>query len=340
VLYRSLLKDDELALEAYNHAYERAGNSYGWLSLSSTLGSASILHQQGKTEAAQKVMARYDRTQLLEMPAVWGDKLRALNEQIAEKLSGALLIIANHGASDYQIVLPVGYPSPEIGADMAQVARLMQTAFKANGAELAVVSEAARDTAKPAIYLGDTAFARSHGIDVRELAGWSYVHRAVGRDIIITGRDETAPGRNMKGASRSSFDRIGTAKAVTDFLQTHVGVRFLFPDNGPRLSICRCGGSRLRQTSMSRKRPCWTTTSPGHRWSAFIIWRKIGFRRLTRCLEDTPGIARFLARRRTSTRIPSGLRCSEGNAYAPEVRGKFSSAPPIQECRRCFTRTS
>ena len=92
---RRLLKDDELALEAYNEAYERSGSPNGWLSLSSTLGSASILHQQGNTEAAQKVMARYDGMQLLEMPAVWGDRLRALNEQIAEKLSGALLIIAN-----------------------------------------------------------------------------------------------------------------------------------------------------------------------------------------------------------------------------------------------------
>ena len=247
-LYRDLLKDDELALEAYNEAYERSGSPNGWLSLSSTLGSASILLQQGKTEAAQKVMARYDGTQLLEMPAVWGDKLRALNEEIAEKLSGALLTIANHGASDYQIVLPDGYPSPEIGADMVQVARLVQTAFKANGSELAVVAEAARDTAKPAIYLGDTAFARSHGIDVRELAGWSYVHRAVGRDIIITGRDETAPGRNMKGASRSSFDRIGTAKAVTDFLQTHVGVRFLFPDNGSFAPLAKVANVDLLNT--------------------------------------------------------------------------------------------
>ncbi|MSR43484.1 MAG: hypothetical protein EXS19_05550, partial [Pedosphaera sp.] len=149
-----------------------------------------ILLQQGKHEIAQKIMERFDSSDLLAMAPVWGDKVRALNEKIADKLSSSLLVIADKGASDYQIVLPDTYPTPPIGADMQQVARLLQTAFKANGAELAVVTETARDKTKPAIYLGATAFARSHGVDCK---GWSYVHKAVGRDLIVAGRDEPAP---------------------------------------------------------------------------------------------------------------------------------------------------
>jgi|GEM_PF-277564 len=231
-LYSGVLKNDALALKAYDKAFERAGKSFGWLPISSTLGSASILLKQGKAEEAQKVMARYDASDVSQLAGVWGDKARALNEQIAEKLSGSLLMIADKGASDYQIVLPDHYPTPAIVADMQQVARLLQTAFKANGAELAVVAEAARDKTKPAIYLGATAFARGHGVDATKLKGWSYVHKAVGRDIIIAGRDEVGPRRGPKRTDRDGFDRIGTAKAVVDFLQTYVGTHFLFPEQG------------------------------------------------------------------------------------------------------------
>jgi len=231
-LYSGALKNDALALEAYDGAFARAGKSFGWLPLSSTLGAAAIHLKQGKAEEAQKVMARYDASDVAQLAGLWGDKMRAMNEQIAEKLSGSLLMIADKGASDYQIVLPDNYPTPAIGADMQQVARLLQTAFKANGAELAVVTETARDKAKPALYLGDTAFARGHGVDATKLTGWSYVHKAVGRDILIAGCDEPAPGRGPDTTKGPGFDRIGTAKAVTDFLQIHVGTRFLFPEQG------------------------------------------------------------------------------------------------------------
>jgi hypothetical protein len=138
-------------------------------------------------------------------------------------------VIADKGASDYQIVLPDNFPTPAIAADMQQVARLLQTAFKANRAELTVVAEAERDKAKPAVYLGTTAFARSHGVACK---GWSYVHKAVARDLIIAGCDEPAPGRGPNAPKGPGFDRIGTAKAVTDFLQQYAGTRFLFPEQG------------------------------------------------------------------------------------------------------------
>ncbi|MFN0080554.1 MAG: DUF4838 domain-containing protein [Prosthecobacter sp.] len=228
-LYGGLLANEEQALAAYNRAFECAGKSMGWLPISATLNAASILHQQDKAREAQKVMERYDSSDLLAMAPVWGDKMRAVNEKIADKLSSSLLVIADKGQSTHQIVLPDTFPTPAIQADLQQVARLLQTAFKANGAELPIVTEAARDAAKPGIYLGATAFARSHGVACK---GWSYVHKAIGRDLIIAGCDESAPGRRPDNPKASGFDRIGTAKAVTDFLQNYVGTRFLFPEQG------------------------------------------------------------------------------------------------------------
>ncbi len=228
-LYADVLGNQEQALAAYEKAFASVGKSMSWLSISATLNTASILLQQGKPQDAQKVMERYDSADLLAMAPIWGDKMRALSEKIADKLSAALLVIVDKGGSEYQIVLPDTFPTPAIQADLQQVARLLQTAFKANGADLPIVAEAARDAAKPSLYLGATAFARSHGVACQ---GWSYVHKAVGRDIILAGCDESAPGRGSNSANGSAFDRIGTAKAVTDFLQSHLGTRFLFPEQG------------------------------------------------------------------------------------------------------------
>ena len=148
----------------------------------------------------------------------------------------AELTLAANGRSDYQIVVPDASPTPGIGLCLAQVARLVQTAFKANGFDVPVVREGKRDPARPGIYLGDTAFARSKGIDVARIEGWGYVHKAVGRDVIIAGRDHPSPGK-AKNPGSPAFDRLGTAKAAADFLRQYAGTRFLYPDLGPRASL-------------------------------------------------------------------------------------------------------
>lgn len=248
-LYAGLLKNEELALIAYHQAFELTGTANGWLPITATLNSATILLRQEKVVEAQQVMARFDDSDVLSMAPIWAEKVRKINAVVADKLADRLLILADKGASEYQIVLPDQYATPAIAADMKQVARLVQTAFQANGAELTVVAEAARDKAKPAIYLGDTAFARSHGADVAQLKGWSYVHKAVGRDVIVAGRDEPAPGRGPNTKNGAGFDRIGTAKAVTDFLQSYVGTRFLFPENGSFAALARVESVDLLNTS-------------------------------------------------------------------------------------------
>ena len=107
---------------------------------------------------------------------------------------GAELVLGEQGKSDYQIVLPDQYPSPSVGDSLQQTARLMQTAFQASGLELVVVLESKRDQSKPAIFLGDTSFARAQKIEAAKLSGWNYVHKVVGRDVVIAGRDQPAPG--------------------------------------------------------------------------------------------------------------------------------------------------
>ena len=146
--------------------------------------------------------------------------------------AAADLILAADGRSDYQIVLPNSSPSPSIEECLRQTGRLIQTAFRANGCEVAIVTEEKRELTRPAIFLGDTAFARTQGIPLSSLKGWSYVQKAVGRDVIIAGRDQPSPAKSLQ-ERRPTWDCLGTAKGVVDFLRQYAGTRFLYPDLAP-----------------------------------------------------------------------------------------------------------
>jgi hypothetical protein len=143
--------------------------------------------------------------------------------------SAGELELLHDGKSDYQIVVPDESSNAAIAECLQQTARLVQTAFQANGVDLQIVSESRRDAAKPAIFLGDTAFARRQGVQTAKLEGWSYVQRVVGRDLLIAGHDHGAKAAT-ENPRRPNWDRIGTAKGVVDFLREYAGVRFLYPD--------------------------------------------------------------------------------------------------------------
>ncbi len=142
------------------------------------------------------------------------------------------LVVARGGKSDYQIVLPETASAPSVGEGLQQTARLLQVALKANGTEVSVVAESKRDPQKPAIWLGDTAFAKEQKIELSKLKGWGYVLKVVGNDVVIAGRDHAAPAA-VGQQRRASWDRFGTAKGVVDFVQQYVGTRFLYPDLSP-----------------------------------------------------------------------------------------------------------
>ena len=78
---------------------------------------------------------------------------------IAASALAADVPLLTDGKSDYQIVVPDKLPSEALAEGLNQTARLLQTAMKANGAEVAVVREEARDVGRPALFLGDTRFA-------------------------------------------------------------------------------------------------------------------------------------------------------------------------------------
>ncbi|MDF1751590.1 MAG: DUF4838 domain-containing protein [Verrucomicrobiales bacterium] len=151
---------------------------------------------------------------------------------------GGELILGEGGKSDYRIVLPDKPPAPGIDASLVQTARLLQTAFLANDISVPVLRESELK-GNPGIYLGNTSFARQQGLDVTTLEGWSYFHRLVGgRNLILAGHDHPASVKSV-GSRRPEWDRVGTAKAVVDFLREYVGVRFLFPEMGPYRALSR-----------------------------------------------------------------------------------------------------
>ncbi len=139
------------------------------------------------------------------------------------------LTIAENTQCDYQIVVPDKYPAPEVGEWLEKTALLVQNAFKANGFDLPIVKEGANTPARPAIYLGDTAFARAHGVDVSKFKDWTYVQKVVGKDLVIAGNDQAD---TFKSDRYGTLCRLGTVKGTTDFLRQFVGTRFLWP--GPK----------------------------------------------------------------------------------------------------------
>ncbi len=177
--------------------------------------------------------------------------------------SGEDLVLAGDGKADYQIVVPDAPATAAIGECLRQVARLMQTAFHAQGFELSIVAEGQRDPAKSGIYLGDTAFARTNGVDVAKLKDWGYIHKVVGRDVIIAGRDHPAP-RESEGPRRPVFDRVGTAKGAADFLRQYVGTRFLYPDIPLRASLQAAAEIDLLTSPAIEFIPTPTVAIPGN----------------------------------------------------------------------------
>jgi len=171
------------------------------------------------------------------------------------------LILSANGSTAYEIVLPDSQPSPALQQCLVQTARLLQTAFQANGVEIAVVSESQRDAVKPAILLGNTQFARTHGLDVTRLRDWSYVHRVVGPNLLIAGHDHVskAPTDNPR---RPNWDRVGTAKAAVDFARQFLGVRFLYPELPGYTPVSGAARIDLRTTPAIEYLPWKTVAVP------------------------------------------------------------------------------
>ena len=151
--------------------------------------------------------------------------------------------IAKDGKSDYQIVVPENGKDKNIDGFINASARLFQNCIiEAAGVSLPIIKESGYDKTKPAVFIGDTAFARANGVDTVNMQNWAYVNKAAGRNIILAGADRP----NLPNQKDSSFTSyiLGTVKAVTLFLQDNAGVKFLLPGaNGiesARQSVISC----------------------------------------------------------------------------------------------------
>lgn len=155
---------------------------------------------------------------------------------ISAPLTAAEVVLLSGGKSEYQIVIPDKQPTGALAECLNQTARLIQTAFQANGVEVPVVAESRRNPARPSLFLGNTGFAKTQSIEVTTFRDWSYVHQVVGRDVIIAGHDHPARGET-DNPRRPNWDRVGTAKAAADFVRQYMGVRFLYPEIAPYQAI-------------------------------------------------------------------------------------------------------
>lgn len=90
---------------------------------------------------------------------------------------------------------------------MERAAELLQAAFRANGIDLEAKRESEAKAGLPAFYLGASKLAAANGIDPKALSRLSYVHKAVGLNVIIVG-DNKADTRRVNAGVQGVFAAI------------------------------------------------------------------------------------------------------------------------------------
>lgn len=162
------------------------------------------------------------------------------------------IVLGENGRSNYQIVLPDSTSDPVIGDALKRSAEVVRAMFAANGFEVPVVRESAKDDDKPGVYLGDTMVARRAGVDASKLPVWSYLLKVVGDDVIVVGRDWAAPNL-VAGRHRSCS--LGTVKGAADFLRRFCGTRFLAPNGDAGIEFLKMKRIALPVDLDVRKEP-------------------------------------------------------------------------------------
>lgn len=214
-----LRKLDAQAIRANPHGYA--------LPYFQALGSA--LAQAGQYSEA---VAAYQEILQMRLSDRTREQIESRIRELLMQQPGAL-VLAVEGHNEYQIVIPDDITNPTIDQLLVELGDLVAKAFAANDFELPVVRESQRDAERPGIFIGATELARQH-VEIEQLEGWSYVHKVVGRDLIITGHDVPSPVEVAGLTGRFNQPllgaRMGTIKAVTDFLRVHLRARFLYPN--------------------------------------------------------------------------------------------------------------
>ncbi|MCG2658843.1 MAG: DUF4838 domain-containing protein [Kiritimatiellae bacterium] len=120
-------------------------------------------------------------------------------------------------------LMPIIVSADPIPAEKTAAAELIFYLSKITGAHFEIIRESAWTNRAPAIYLGPTAFAQAHGVNVQGLGAEESVLKTVEDSVIISG-----------GRPR------GTLYAVYDLLEKVLGVRWYTPwvERVPHLPVC------------------------------------------------------------------------------------------------------
>lgn len=141
--------------------------------------------------------------------------------------TGKALLIAQSGTSNYKIVIPDKKDSGSADKYLLKGAKLLQSCIKEScGAKLAIVRETKMSAGANGIYLGNTRYLRSIGLNAANLKGWTWVNKVQGKNLIIAGHDFKPVPKARRG--RYGFI-LGTVKGITAFLQRNLGIRFVLP---------------------------------------------------------------------------------------------------------------
>lgn len=160
------------------------------------------------------------------MAALWGGCSTDVQTGTASEIPK--IEIVKNGQSDYQIVIPDKGKNKNIDVFINSSAKLLQDCVQeTSGTKLPVLEESKADKNKPSIFIGDTLFAEKNGADIKNLKGWTYIEKTVGKNLILAGNDRPdVPDVNT--VSHTKYI-LPTVKAVTSFLQDETGVKFVLP---------------------------------------------------------------------------------------------------------------
>ncbi|MEI6425029.1 MAG: hypothetical protein WCP55_22655, partial [Lentisphaerota bacterium] len=137
------------------------------------------------------------------------------------------VILGVNGKTKHQIIVPDQYENPISQEAVERSAKLIQEAFAANSVKLDIAKESQKDKEKHGIYLGATKFAKENGVDVSKFDGWKNTHKAVGKDLIITGNDRPNPiTANTPVATKERVAYYVTLHSAAEFLYRYAGARF------------------------------------------------------------------------------------------------------------------
>ena len=110
----------------------------------------------------------------------------ALLSAVCTLCGAADIEVVKDGKSDYQIVVPENGKDKNIDGFINVSAKLLQNCIiEAAGVSLPIVKESQYDKTQPAVFIGNTIFAKANGIDTEKMENWTYVNKTVGKNIIL-----------------------------------------------------------------------------------------------------------------------------------------------------------